>query len=60
MDVTKLLSLVVFAVITVVSQIHAAPDLQGVFELYPLVPLVATPFSGIIPSKDATGLRERS
>ena len=60
MDVTTLLSLVVFAASKVALQIHAAPDLHGVFEFYPLVPLMATPFSGITPSKDARGLRGRS
>ena len=60
MDVTKFLSLVVFAAFIVASQIHAAPRLHGVFEFYSLVPLMATSFSGIIPSKDARGLRGRS
>jgi hypothetical protein len=55
MDVTKLLSLVVFAASIVAVQIHAAPDLHGVFEFYPLFPLVAAPFSRIIPSKDSMG-----
>lgn len=59
MDVTTLLSLVVFAASKVALQIHAAPDLHGVFEFYPLVPVMATLFSWTIPSKDATGLRGR-
>jgi hypothetical protein len=60
MDVTTLLSLVVFAAFIVAVQIHAAPDLHGVREFYLLVPLVATLFSLTMPSKDARGLRGRS